>query len=156
MQRVVQTFHTGHSGIDSDAGDGLGGGFVDPEAAAAAGEGFDRRLAAAEAQGGAAAVAGEIVTTAQRAGLVINPDWQDAAQKAANGDESAYDALVDAGTEPLVRDARCCRVRGSEGKGNSLHDADGNDHNLSSMRRDPTLRELPSPPLPPRKASPWS
>ena len=151
LEREVQSFHAGRGGADADAGDGLGGGFVDPERAAAAGEGFDARLEAARRRGGAAAVAEEISATAAAAGLAIDPDWKDAAAKAAAGDESAYDALVDSAVAPLAGEpARAAKmVTRAEKTTAQVGKAP------AQPRRDPVLRELPSPPLPARKPSPW-
>lgn len=154
LDREVQAFFSGPRGVDTDAGDGLGGGFADPERAAAAGEGFEERLAAAAAHGGASAVAKEITTTAAAAGIAIDPDWQDAAAKAAAGDESAYDALVDAGVSPLSKDASRRTASSAENSGDSPNRAAP--ESPVRFRRDPVLREIPAPPLPKRKPSPWT
>ena len=141
LEREVHVISTGPRGVDADSGDGLGGGFADPERAAAAGEGLDGRIAAARRSGGEAAAAAEIAATADAAGLSLDPDWRDAAAKAAAGDESAYDALVDAGIEPLARTGGPAAARPADPK--------------PRFRRDPELRELEPPPLPRRKPSPW-
>ena len=155
LDREVQAFHAGRGGADADCGDGLGGGFVDPERAAAAGEGFDARLEAARRRGGAAAVAGEIAATAAAAGIAIDPEWREAASKAAAGDESSYDALVDSGVAPLASDSsRAAKVPDPRSAGASENGGAGVAAR-APRRRDPVLREIPAPPLPPRKPSPW-
>lgn len=161
LEREVQEFHAGRGGVDADSGDGLGGGFVDPERAAAAGEGLDARLAEAHRRGGAAAVAGEIAATAAAAGITIHPDWREAASRAAAGDESVYDDLVDSAVAPLASDSSRAakpldRRRSDTAEIGGAEIGGAGAAERSPRRRDPVLRELPAPPLPPRKPSPWN
>lgn len=114
---------------------------------------FSARIAAARAAGGRKAVEVEIAAAAEGAGVAIDPAWREAAAQEACGEGGGgaqYDALVGEGVSPLA-DAFARSGRRPAAAG---HHPEGAEE--CAVRRDPVLREMPPPPLPKRRPSPWS
>ena len=153
LSREVTAFSTGSSG-GADEAEALGGSHFDDARVERAVEALGPSLDAIGDDADPRAAARAVRDFSEASGLSLNREVRGMLSRIEQGADpdavaEEFEAMTDAGEEPFA-DAGAA----SRGAGAAPPPADA--VRPAPPRRDPKLYDLPSPPLPERKPSPWS
>jgi len=150
LSREVSAFSTGPGG-GADEAEGLGESHFDDARVERAVEALGPSLDAIGDDADPRVAARAVRDFSEASGLSLSRDVRGMLSRIEQGADpdavaDEFDAMMDAGTEPFAPDGDAARAAA----------APGSSPTAPAPRRDPKLYDMPSPPLPPRKPSPWS